>query len=99
MAAAASVPDSVSFCGSTNMRRADHLPQLLIPLPCMGKPTAASRVLPGSSPARYEASRGSPCYKANAEPDSEASNTAAADHYSCSSAPPHRATHSKDPHE
>lgn len=69
MAAAATVPDGVSSCGSTNMRRADHLPQLPIPLPCMGEPTAASRVSPGSSPARSEASRGAPCYNADAEPD------------------------------
>lgn len=69
MAAAAAVPDGVSSCGSTNMRRVDHLPQLPIPLPCMGEPTAASRVSPGSSPARSEASRGAPCYNADAEPD------------------------------
>jgi len=71
MAAAAAVPDGVSSCGSTNMRRADHLPQLPIPLPCMGEPTAASRVSPGSSPARSEASRGAPGYNADAEPDPE----------------------------
>ena len=53
------------------MRRADHLPQLPIPLPCMGEPTAASRVSPGSSPARSEASRGAPGYNADAEPDPE----------------------------
>lgn len=65
------VLDGVSSCGSTNMRRADHLPQLPIPLPCIGEPTAASRVSPGSSPARSEASRGAPCYAADAEPDPE----------------------------
>ena len=54
------------------MRRADHhLPQLPIPLPCMGEPTAASRVSPGSSPARSEASRGAPGYNADAEADPE----------------------------
>ncbi|KAL6601292.1 hypothetical protein ACP70R_044512 [Stipagrostis hirtigluma subsp. patula] len=61
----AAVPDSVSYCGSTNMRRADHL----LPLPCIGEPTAASRVSPGSSPARSEASGGHACYAADAEPD------------------------------
>ncbi|KAJ1280279.1 hypothetical protein BS78_04G219200 [Paspalum vaginatum] len=71
MAAAAAVPDGVSSCGSTNVRRADHLPPLPIPLPCIGEPTAASRVSPGSSPARSEASRGAPCYAADAEPDPE----------------------------
>ncbi|KXG31084.1 hypothetical protein SORBI_3004G294800 [Sorghum bicolor] len=71
-AAAAAVLDGVSSCGSTNMRRADHhLPQLPIPLPCMGEPTAASRVSPGSSPARSEASRGAPGYNADAEADPE----------------------------
>jgi len=72
-AAAAGAPapvlDGVSSCGSTNVRRADHLPPLPTPLPCIGEPTAASRVSPGSSPARSEASRGAPCYAADAEPD------------------------------
>ncbi|KAL6633845.1 hypothetical protein ACP70R_026516 [Stipagrostis hirtigluma subsp. patula] len=65
----AAVPDGVSSCGSTNMRRADHLLPLPIPLPCIGEPTAASRVSPGSSPARSGASGGPACYAADAEPD------------------------------
>ncbi|XP_062221044.1 uncharacterized protein LOC133920441 [Phragmites australis] len=65
--AAVPVPDGVSSCESTNMRRADHL----LPLPCIGEPTAASRVSPGSSPARSEASGGAACYAADAEPEPE----------------------------
>ncbi|KAL6911682.1 hypothetical protein ACP4OV_000487 [Aristida adscensionis] len=65
----AAVADGISSCGSTNVRRAEHLLPLPIPLPCIGEPTAASRVSPGSSPARSEASGGPACYAADAEPD------------------------------
>ncbi|KAK3154820.1 hypothetical protein QOZ80_2BG0195470 [Eleusine coracana subsp. coracana] len=63
----AAVLDGISSCGSTNVRRADHLP----PLPCIGEPTAASRISPGSSPARSEASGGGACYAADAETEPE----------------------------
>ncbi|KAM0822426.1 hypothetical protein ACQ4PT_071502 [Festuca glaucescens] len=64
----AAVADGVSSCGSINMRRIDHL--LPLPLPCVGEPTAASRVSPGSSPARSDASEGAAAfYAADAEPD------------------------------
>ncbi|GJM86355.1 hypothetical protein PR202_ga02208 [Eleusine coracana subsp. coracana] len=63
----AAVLDGFSSCGSTNVRRVDHLP----PLPCIGEPTAASRVSPGSSPARSEASGGGACYAADAETEPE----------------------------
>jgi hypothetical protein len=52
------------------MRRVDHL--LPLPLPCVvGEPTAASRISPGSSPARSDASEGGAAafYAADAEPD------------------------------
>ncbi|KAM0922750.1 hypothetical protein ACQ4PT_005979 [Festuca glaucescens] len=62
----AAVADGVSSCGSINMRRIDHL----LPLPCVGEPTAASRVSPGSSPARSDASEGAAAfYAADADPD------------------------------
>jgi hypothetical protein len=64
---------AVSSCFSTNLRRADHLLPLPIPLPCVGEPTAASRVSPGSSPARSEALGGGACYAADAEPEPEVS--------------------------
>ncbi|TVU28950.1 hypothetical protein EJB05_20489 [Eragrostis curvula] len=69
----AAVANGVSSCGSTNMRRADHLLPLPIPLPCIGEPTAASRVSPGSSPARSEASGVADCYAADTEPEPEVS--------------------------
>jgi hypothetical protein len=65
----AAVGDGVSSCGSTNVRRAVHLLPLPIPLPCVGEPTAASRVSPGSSPTHSEASGGAACYAADAEPE------------------------------
>ncbi|PNT69176.1 hypothetical protein BRADI_3g50721v3 [Brachypodium distachyon] len=52
------------------MRRLDH--PLPLPLPCVGEPTAASRVSPGSSPARSDASEGAAAfYAADDEPDPE----------------------------
>jgi hypothetical protein len=58
----------VSSCGSINMRRIDHL--LPLPLPCIGEPTAASRVSRRSSPARSDAFEGTAAfYAADAEPD------------------------------
>jgi hypothetical protein len=66
----AAVADGVSSCSSINMRRVDHL--LPLPLPCVvGEPTAASRISPGSSPARSDASEGGAAafYAADAEPD------------------------------
>ncbi|XP_051193466.1 uncharacterized protein [Lolium perenne] len=63
---AAVADGGVSSCGSINMRRVDHL--LPLPLPCVvGEPTAASRVSPGSSPARSDGAAA--FYAADAEPD------------------------------
>ncbi|XP_040377215.1 uncharacterized protein LOC102708416 [Oryza brachyantha] len=64
--------DVVSSCGSINMRLVDHLP-LPLPIPCVAEPTAASRVSPGSSPARSEASEGAGFYAADTEPEPQAS--------------------------
>lgn len=69
----AAVADGVSSCGSTNVRRVDHLLPIPIPLPCIGEPTAASRVSPGSSPARSEASGGAASYAADTETEPEVS--------------------------
>jgi hypothetical protein len=66
----AAVADSVPSCGSINMRRIDHLP----PLPCVVEPAAASRVSPGSSPSRSDASEGAAAvYAADPDPEPEAS--------------------------
>lgn len=44
-----------------------------IPIPCVAEPTAASRVSPGSSPARSDASEGAAFYAADTEAEPEAS--------------------------
>uniref|UniRef100_A0ACD5YSW2 Uncharacterized protein n=2 Tax=Avena sativa TaxID=4498 RepID=A0ACD5YSW2_AVESA len=71
----AAVAEVVSSCGSINMPRIDHL--LPLPLPCVGEPTAASRVSPGSSPARSDASEGAGAFYAaddeHPDPEPEAS--------------------------
>uniref|UniRef100_A0A0D9VJ43 Remorin C-terminal domain-containing protein n=1 Tax=Leersia perrieri TaxID=77586 RepID=A0A0D9VJ43_9ORYZ len=69
----AAVGECISSCGSTNMRRVDHL--LPLPIPCVGaEPTAASRVSPGSSPARSDVSEGAASfYAADTEAEPEAS--------------------------
>uniref|UniRef100_A0A0E0CPB9 Remorin C-terminal domain-containing protein n=1 Tax=Oryza meridionalis TaxID=40149 RepID=A0A0E0CPB9_9ORYZ len=46
---------------------------LPIPIPCVAEPTAASRVSPGSSPARSDASEGAAFYAADTEAEPEAS--------------------------
>ncbi|KAF0922100.1 hypothetical protein E2562_024672 [Oryza meyeriana var. granulata] len=70
---AAAADGCVSSCGSINMRRVDHLLPLPLPIPCVAEPTAASRVSPGSSPARSDASEGAAFYAADTEPEPEAS--------------------------
>ncbi|KAL5208731.1 hypothetical protein ABZP36_033166 [Zizania latifolia] len=70
----AAVIDCASSCSSTNMRRVD--PLLPLPLPCVAEPTAptaASRVSPGSSPARSDVSEGAAFYAADTEPEPDAS--------------------------